>query len=191
MFKKLYNKVLIWAEHPFAVRSLMGLSFIEAFCFPIPPDIMLAPMTIARPYNAWKYAFLTTVCSVIGGIIGYIIGYWASHLIVKPFLELIGKVESYEQLLVWFDHCDAWVIFAAAFIPMPYKIFTLAAGAMHVHFPIFVMASILGRGVRFFLVCSIFKMGDKRLADWIARWIDVIGWTTLILLVMLGIYLLR
>ncbi len=190
MFKKLYNRVLIWAEHPFAVRSLMGLSFIEAFIFPIPPDIMLAPMTMAKPDKAWKYAFLTTLCSVIGGVIGYILGYWAAHLIAPPFFDMIGKGDSYHQMLAWFDNCDAWVIFVTAFIPMPFKIFTIAAGAMQINFIVFLLAAILARSVRFFLVCGIFKTGNKYFAEWISKWIDVVGWTTVILLFIIGVYLL-
>lgn len=188
MFKKLYNKTLIWAEHPLAVRFLMGLSFAESFFFPIPPDVMLAPMSMAKPQNAWRYAMLTTFCSVLGGLFGYMLGIWAYHLIVLPILEYTDKMDLYLQALQWFELWGVGCIIVAAFTPIPYKVFTIAAGTMQMNVPLFILGSLVGRGMRFFLVCTLFKYGNKYLSNWIQRWIDVIGWVSLVLIVILYVF---
>ncbi|MBP9723095.1 MAG: DedA family protein [Gammaproteobacteria bacterium] len=191
MFRKLYNKVLAWAEHPLAVRSLMGLSFIEAFCFPIPPDVMLAPMTMAKPQKAWYYALITTLCSVLGGVLGYFLGLWAFHLVAQPILEYFNAMGLYQKALFWFDQWGICIVLIAAFTPVPYKLFTIAAGAMQMNLPLFILVSLLGRGTRFFLVCSLFKFGNKYLSQWIQRWIDAVGWGALILIIIGGYLLFR
>jgi membrane protein YqaA with SNARE-associated domain len=185
MFRSLYNNVLILAERPLALRFLMGLSFIEAFCFPIPPDVMLAPMVMAKPHKAWHFALVTTICSVLGGIIGYCLGYWASEIIVEPLFGFLGKREAYHQALIWFQLWGPLVMLIPAFIPIPYKIFTIGAGAMQMNFVLFVLLSLVVRSIRFFLVCGIFKLGNKHFADLIPRWINVAGWSSLILAVIL------
>lgn len=191
MFAKLYNKVLKWSEHRFAVRFLMCLSFVEASCFPVPPDVMLGPMTMAKPDKAWRYAFIATLFSVLGGILGYILGLGAYHTIVLPLLSFLGKQQAYNVALSWFQYWGVWVVIIAAFTPIPYKLFTIGAGALQMSFPAFVVASLIGRSMRFFLVCGLFKIGNKYFADWIQRWIDVIGWTALILVVIFYYILLR
>ncbi len=180
MFRKLYNKVLAWSKHPYALRFLMGLSFAEALFFPIPPDVMLGPMTMAKPQSAWRYAMITTLFSVVGGIFGYCLGLFAYHSMVLPLLNFLGKQQSYEIALEWFKLWGVWVVIIAAFTPIPYKLFTIGAGALQMSFPAFVAASIIGRSMRFYMVCGLFKLGDKYLHNWIQKWIDVIGWTVLI-----------
>lgn len=184
MFRKLYNKVLEWAEHPYAVKFLIGLSFAEASCFPIPPDVMLGPMTMAKPSKAWHYALLTTIFSVLGGILGYALGLFAYHTVVVPLISFLGREAAYIQALDWFGQWGVWVVLIAAFTPIPFKLFTIGAGALQMNFIYFVIAAFIGRGLRFFLVCSLFKMGDKYLSEWLQRWIDVIGWVLVISLVV-------
>lgn len=185
MFRKLYNQVLLWSQHPYAVKFLIGLSFAEASCFPIPPDVMLGPMTLAKPHKAWHYACITTVFSVLGGILGYMLGLGFYHTLVVPLLAFLGKEASYQLALQWFELWGVWVVILAAFTPIPYKLFTIGAGAMQMNFAYFVVASIIGRAMRFFLVCGLFKLGDKYLSDWIQRWIEIIGWSVLISVVVL------
>lgn len=185
MFRKLYNKVLAWAEHPSALNFLMCLSFAESSCFPIPPDVMLAPMTMAKPDKAWRFAFVTTVFSVLGGMFGYLLGAVAYHSMVIPLLDFLGRQQSYEIALSWFNHYGIWVVLVAAFTPVPYKVFTIGAGALQMSFPLFVLASFIGRGLRFFMVCGLFKLGNKYLENWIQHWINVIGWGVLITVVII------
>ena len=185
MFKLLYKKALYWAEHKNAVKFLACLSFVEAIFFPIPPDVMLAPMTMAKPSKAWKYALVTTLFSVLGGVVGFMIGLFAYHTVVMPILELMNRQDSYQYALQWFTHWGVWVVLIAAFTPIPYKVFTIAAGAMQMSFFGFFVASVIGRGARFYMVCALFKFGNKYLSTWIQKWIDVLGWSALILLIAL------
>lgn len=191
MFRKLYNKVLVWADHPYSERILMVVAFFESACFPIPPDVMLAPMTMTKPERAWRLAFITTVFSVLGGVFGYLIGYFAFQTVVFPLLEFFNKQEAYAHALVWFDRWGVWVIILAAFTPIPYKLFTISAGALQMNLLLFIFASIIRRGIRFYLVCGIFKLGNKYLADWIERWITVIGCCVLLFLATFYYFLLH
>ena len=189
MFRKLYNKVLAWSEHPLAVKILMGLSFAESSFFPIPPDVMLGPMTMAKPSKAWHYALIASIFSVLGGILGYMLGYGAFYTVVDPILEFFNKKESYEHALSWFQDWGVWVVIVAAFTPVPYKLFTIGAGALQMNLISFILASIIGRSLRFFLVCGLFKLGNQYLADWIQKWIDVIGWSVLVSVILVYYYL--
>lgn len=191
MFKKLYNKVLVWSKHPSAERILMALSFFESSCFPVPPDVMLAPMTMAKPKQAWRLAFITTVFSVLGGIFGYILGYSAYHTVVMPLLDILDIQDAYGQALTWFNDRGIWIILIAAFTPIPYKVFTIAAGTLQMNLVLFIVGSIVGRGARFYMVCALFKFGSKYLSEWIQRWIDVIGWGALILIVLFYYFMIR
>ena len=127
IFSKLYTKVMQLAAHPHAVRYLAGLSFAESSFFPVPPDVMLAPMTLATPRRAWFLAALTTAASVLGGMAGYAIGLLAFDLI-EPFLHRAGYWPAYLHAREWFRNWGFWAVLLAGFSPVPYKIFTIAAG---------------------------------------------------------------
>lgn len=191
MFKKLYNKTLRWSAHPYAGRFLMGVSFIESSCFPIPPDVMLAPMVMAKPEKAWNYALLATIFSVLGGVFGYIIGVFAYGTIVQPLLEYFNQQEAYAEVLKWFNEFGVVSVVIAAFTPIPYKLFTIGAGVMQMNVVIFIVGSLIGRGARFFLVAGIFKFCNKNLSDWIQSKIDIIGWITVVLVVVFYYFLLK
>ncbi len=148
IFSALYEKTLRWAAHPHAARYLAGLSFAESSFFPIPPDVMLAPMSLATPQRAWFYAGLTTVASVLGGAAGYIIGLLAFD-VVEPLLHRMGYWDEYLQAQQWFARWGFWAVLLAGFSPIPYKVFTIAAGVVALYFPIFLVASLIGRGARF------------------------------------------
>ena len=136
LFTKLYDMALRWAAHRHASYYLGGLSFAESSFFPIPPDVMLAPMALARPDKAWRYAFITTVASVLGGIFGYLIGYFAFEF-VQPWIEQFGYMPRFEKAQLWFTEWGFWVVLIAGFSPIPYKVFTIAAGSMSLFLPIF------------------------------------------------------
>jgi membrane protein YqaA with SNARE-associated domain len=175
LFGPLYDRVLGWAAHPKARWYLGGLSFAESSFFPVPPDVMLAPMTLARPLDAWKLALLTTLTSVAGGLLGYAIGYFALDL-VEPWLRTAGYWEGYLQVRDWFQEWGFWAVLAAGFSPIPYKLFTIAAGAMAMFLPAFALASLVGRGGRFFLVAGLIRWGGAPMEAHLRRNVEFLGW---------------
>lgn len=185
LFGPLYDRVLRWSSHPHAERYLGALSFAESSFFPVPPDVLLAPMTLARPDRGWWFATLTTVTSVLGGMLGFAIGWFALELI-QPWIIELGYLDAYEQATEWFRRFGFWAILVAGFSPIPYKIFTIAAGALQMFLPGFVLASLLGRGGRFFLVAGLLVLGGERMEQSLRRHIDALGWIT-VGLVIIGV----
>ncbi|MEJ2425871.1 MAG: VTT domain-containing protein, partial [Candidatus Thiodiazotropha sp.] len=166
----------------------VGLSFAESSFFPIPPDVMLAPMSMAEPARAWYYAALTTLASVLGGLLGYLIGVFAIDF-VEPWLHSWGYWEVYQQTRDWFDHWGVWAIFLAGFSPIPYKIFTITAGVVAMALMPFLIASAIGRGARFFLVAALMAWGGPRMEQVLHRYIDRLGWILVGAFALLILYL--
>jgi membrane protein YqaA with SNARE-associated domain len=183
LFGPLYDRVLGWAAHPRARWYLGGLSFAESSFFPIPPDVMLAPMALARPVDAWRLALLTTLTSVAGGVLGYLIGYFALDL-VEPWIVSAGYWDGYLQVRGWFQTWGFWAVLAAGFSPIPYKLFTIAAGALGMFLPVFVLASIIGRGGRFFLVAGLIRWGGAPMEARLRRNVEFLGWLVVGLLLV-------
>ncbi|MGE0081283.1 MAG: YqaA family protein [Thiohalomonadaceae bacterium] len=184
LFSALYERTMRWALHPHATRYLAGLSFAESSFFPIPPDVMLAPMALAKPSHAWYYATITTVASVLGGVAGYFIGVFALEA-VEPLLKEAGYWEHYLTAQDWFARWGFWAVFIAGFSPIPYKVFTIAAGAIGMPLPPFVVASVIGRGGRFYLVSALMRWGGERMQQLLRTYVDRIGWATVVLAVVL------
>jgi membrane protein YqaA with SNARE-associated domain len=164
-----------WAQHPHAPRYLAGLSFAESSFFPVPPDVMLAPMALANRQRAWQYAALTTIFSVLGGLAGYAIGVFAFEF-AQPWIETLGYWEAYLQVRDWFARWGFWAVFLAGFTPIPYKLFTIAAGVIAMALTPFILASLIGRGARFFLVAGLIVWGGERIQRLLVVYIDAIGW---------------
>jgi len=183
-FSAIYDRVLIWSRHRHAPRYLAALSFSESSFFPIPPDVMLAPMVLASPHKAWNLALLTTVTSVLGGVLGYLIGMYSFEL-VEPILRDAGYYPKYLQAKAWFAEWGFWAVFLAGFSPIPYKVFTITAGVISMAFLPFVVASAIGRGARFFLVAGLLSWGGKDMEETLRKYIDIIGWVTVLLVVLL------
>ena len=175
IFGPLYAKVLGWARHPDAERYLGALSFAESSFFPIPPDVMLAPMCLADRKRAWRFAMVTTVTSLLGGVAGYAIGYFLFEAI-EPWLHDMGYWPAYLKGKDWFDRYGVWAVFVAGFSPIPYKIFTISAGVAVLNIPGFVIASFVGRGARFFLVAGLIVAGGPRMETMLPKYIEGIGW---------------
>ena len=186
MFQKLYNKALIWAKHRHAEKYLCGLSFAESSFFPIPPDVMLAPMALAQPNKAFRLALLTTLFSVLGGILGYCIGFFMFDSIA-PWLQETRYWDKYLTAEAWFTDWGFWAVLVAGFSPIPYKVFTIAAGALNMFFIPFVLASIVGRGARFFLVAMLIAKGGEKLESKLRQYMDLIGWVVVGLVVIGGV----
>ncbi|WP_200875060.1 YqaA family protein [Methylomarinum vadi] len=175
MFQKLYDKALVWSRHRHAAKYLAVLSFAESSFFPIPPDVMLAPMSLSQPARAWRLALLTTLASTLGGMLGFAIGYFMFDSI-SPWLQQSRYWEKYLLAENWFQQWGVWAVFVAGFSPIPYKVFTIAAGALQMLFLPFVAASFVGRGARFFLLALLIAAGGERLESGLRRYMDRIGW---------------
>jgi len=182
IFGKLYDMTLRWATHPKAPWYLGGLSFAESSFFPIPPDVMLAPMVLAKRDKAWWFATITTIASVLGGIAGYLIG-WLAFDFIEPWMLQAGHGDTLELSKQWFERWGIWVIFIAGFSPIPYKLFTISAGVLAMSFIPFVIASLIGRGARFFLVAGIIKVGGEKMETVLRKHINTLGWLTIIVAV--------
>ena len=175
LFSRLFEMVMRWVGHRHAPWYLAGLSFAESSFFPVPPDVMLAPMSLAQTARAWRYALITTLASVAGGMAGYAIGMFAFDL-VEPLLHSAGYWARYETARAWFDEWGIWVVLLAGFSPVPYKIFTITSGVVGMAFLPFVLASFIGRGARFYLVSGLMVWGGEKMEQNLRRYIDRIGW---------------
>lgn len=187
LFSPLYRRAMVWSRHPHAPWYLGGLSFAESSFFPVPPDVMLAPMSLANPRRAWQFALLTTLTSVAGGLFGYLIGYFAIDAIL-PWLQESRYWPAYRTATDWFDRWGFWAVFVAGFSPIPYKAFTIAAGALSMALLPFTLASLVGRGLRFFLVAGLMAWGGERMESLLHRYIDRLGWATVLAVIAAALW---
>jgi membrane protein YqaA with SNARE-associated domain len=155
MLQRLYARVLAIAAGPNALAALLVVSFVESSVFPIPPDILLIPMILARPREAWRLAALCTLASVVGGLLGYAIGYFLFDLIGRPILEYNHAMAGYEALKAGFAEWGVWIIIVKGMTPIPYKLITIASGVAHFDLVSFIGASIISRSLRFFLIAAL------------------------------------
>ncbi len=171
---RLADRVLAWARLPQAPAVLCGVSFAESVFFPIAVDVMLVPMCVAQPKKTLRFATLTLVFSVAGGLAGLMLGYLAIDALL-PWIEELGWGEQYLQVQDWYQRWGYWALVVAAFTPLPYKIFAISAGGMNMDVGAFLAASIIGRGLRFFLVAGLAAwLGPKALKA--IRYSDAVGW---------------
>lgn len=175
LFGPLYDRCRQLAAHRHAPWYLGVTSAIESIFFPVPPDVMLAPMSLARPTHWWRYALLTTLTSVLGGLIGYALGYFAIEA-VMPWVERAGHADTYAQVQALFARYGVWIMFVAAFTPIPFKVFTVAGGAAAMPLLPFALACLVGRGLRFFLVAWVTAWGGPKVEPLFRRYIEVVGW---------------
>lgn len=187
LFGPVYERVLRWSRHPHAERYLALMSFAESSFFPVPVDVILAPMCLADRRRAWRFAANATVFSVIGGLAGYAIGYLVFEAI-EPWLETSRYWGAYQVSREWFDSYGIFAIFVAGFSPIPYKVFTLAAGVAALNLPGFFFASLIGRGARFFLVAALIVAGGDKLEVSLSKHIERIGWIVVALAVVVIVY---
>lgn len=173
-----------WSRHPRAPWVLGVLSFAESSFFPIPPDVMLAPMSLAKPHRAWWYATLTTATSVLGGLFGYLIGAFFFEAIA-PWLQTSRYWPAFQTAQAWFGEWGFWAVLIAGFSPIPYKAFTIAAGVMGMPLLPFTLASLAGRGGRFYLVAGLMRWGGAKMEQMLHRHVDLIGWLVVALVATL------
>ncbi|MBF0187572.1 MAG: DedA family protein [Magnetococcales bacterium] len=190
MLRRLYDWTMKWAASPQALPALFIIAMAESSFFPIPPDLLLIPMVLAVPAKGLVYAAWCTVGSVIGGALGYLIGYQFWQWIGEPIIEFYGAAEKYAHLSELFNQYDAWIVGIAAFSPIPYKLFTITAGAMHSDFGVFILTSLLARGARFFLVAGLLKWGGDRLRNLVEEHLNLLV-TVLTVMVILGFVVIK
>jgi len=188
IFSSLYDRMMFWSRHRYAPWYLCGLSFAESSFFPIPPDVMLAPMSMAKPREAWWFAALTTLSSVLGGLFGWLIGHFAFELIEPLVIEGGRYAAPFAAAETWFEEWGVWAIFIAGFSPIPYKIFTISAGVLHMALVPFLIASAVGRGTRFFLVAAVMAWGGERMEATFREYVDRLGWIMVTLVVLVVVF---
>ncbi|WP_439239627.1 YqaA family protein [Lonepinella sp. BR2919] len=183
IFGAMYDKTMQWSRHRFAVFWLCLVSFIEAIFFPVPPDVMLIPMSMSKPKDALKLAFYTALASVMGGMIGYGLGYYAFDF-VQGYIIKLGYQPYWDTAISWFEKWGILVVFVAGFSPIPYKIFTIAAGVMQMVFLPFVATAFISRLARFVLVAKLAAWGGEKFAAKLRKSIELIGWSVVVLAVI-------
>jgi len=161
VLRRLYDRTLFLASTPYALWALAAVSFAESSVFPIPPDVMLIPMVLARPDRAWLIAGVCTLASVAGGAFGYLIGWGFFEQVGRPVLEFYGKDARFEEFRAAYNGWGAWAVLIAGVTPFPYKVITILSGATGLDFAVFMIASTLARGLRFFVVAALlWRFGD-------------------------------
>ena len=155
MLRRLYDRTLGLAGHRHAIWVLAAVAFIESSVFPIPPDVLLIPMVLAAPRKAWRIALVCMVASVLGGLLGYGIGHFLFEEAGRPMLELYGYDAKFADFQETYNEWGAWAVFIAGVTPFPYKVITILSGVTGLDLPVFIIASILARGLRFFIVAGL------------------------------------
>ena len=176
MLRRLYDWTLLQAAKPHALAILAAISFIESSVFPIPPDVLLIPMILAQRQRAFWIAGVCTIASVAGGFFGYFIGYGLYETVGVPILNFYGYLDKFTDFQGMYNEHGAWIVFFAGLTPFPYKVITIASGVTQLDLGVFGVASILSRGLRFFLVATLLWY----FGPWIRTFIDrYFGWLTL------------
>ncbi len=183
--RRLYDWVLHWAETPYGAPALFGLALAESSFFPIPPDPLLIALCLGAPGLSLRFAANATIASVLGGILGYGIGAGAWHLMEGWFFAYVPGVSagSFARVQGLYDSYDFWAVFLAGLTPIPYKVFTLSAGVFSINFPVFVVASVLSRGLRFFLLAGLIFYFGQPITRFIDRYFNLLAWAFGLLLV--------
>jgi membrane protein YqaA with SNARE-associated domain len=183
--RRLYNWMLSWADHKAGPAALFGISFAESSFFPIPPDPLLIGLSLGRPRKALMFAAICTAGSILGGIAGYAIGWYVWDAVGGFFFRHVPGVtpESFAVVQDWYNRWDFWAVFLAGFTPLPYKVFTLASGVFQISFPVFVLASAISRGARFFMLAGLIYFYGPPIQRFIDRHFNRLAWAFGILLV--------
>lgn len=188
IFAPLYERMLVWSQHRHAPALLGGVSFFEAIVFPIPPEVMLAPMSLAQPKRAYWFATISLMASMLGMFVGYAIGHFAIEL-AMPLLERFGYAAQFEEIKRQAAENGFWLLLLAGFTPVPFKVFTLASGAIGMPLLPFFFGALIGRGKRVYLVAWAIRLGGRKAEAMLRKHIEPIGWIALVLLAAAIAYL--
>jgi len=181
--RRLYDWVLHWAETPYGSLALIILAFAESSFFPVPPDVLLIALAISIPEKSYLYALQTTVSSVIGGMLGYYIGMALMDIIGWRIIDFYNARQLFTELFKTFNDYNFWAVLIAAITPIPYKVFTISAGAAGANFGVFMLASIIGRSIRFFAVGTLIYFFGERIRNFIDKYFNLLSIVFMILLV--------
>ena len=181
--RKIYDKTLDLASRPNALAWLFAIAFIESSFFPIPPDIMIIPMVLATPLKAYKISGTATLASVLGGCFGYAIGVFGYEVIAKPLLEFYGYMEQFTKFENYYHQYGAWIVFIAGLTPIPYKLITIASGIVRLDLTIFIIASILARGIRFYVIAWLLKKFGEPMKTFIEKNLNLLSILFVLLLI--------
>lgn len=182
MIKRLYDWTMSWADHPRALWVLAFVSFIESSVFPIPPDVLMVPMILAAPRRAWLIAGVALIFSVLGGLLGYLIGAIAFETIGQPILAALGKTDAMQAFNTRFNDFGFWAVLTAGITPFPFKVITIMSGVSGLPLSTFIVTSFVARGLRFFLVAALLWKFGIPVRAFIER---RLGWMFLLFLVIL------
>lgn len=191
---KTRDRIQKWAvEHANSKHVTLWLSlmsFSEASFFPIPPDVLLIAILLANKAKKWfYYASITAVFSVLGGVFGYFIGQFFFDVFGSSIISFYGLEKEFVNLKNVFNEAAFWTIFTAAFTPIPYKIFTIAAGLFNINFPLFILASLLGRGIRFFIIAGILRAHGTKISSVLYRYFNIFSLVFVVVLIVSGYFL--
>lgn len=183
MIRALYDWMFRLAAHKGAPKALGVFSFMESSFFPIPPDVLLIPMVLAKRHMWWRYALLCTIASVLGAFLGYAIGLFAYEWVGKPILNFYGKADSFQKIADWYNTYGGWGVLFAAITPFPYKVLTIFSGATGLNFLIFTLVSVIGRAFRFFLVSFLLYKFGEPIREFIEKRLNLLFILGLVLLI--------
>ncbi len=180
--RRLYRWVLSFAHKPGGRKALFWLAFAESSFFPVPPDVLLIALGVGAPKNVYRLAFITGMGSVLGGALGFLLGYAFMDTVGNGILDFYSAHAMYGSVKEWFAQYGGWAVAVAGFTPIPYKVFTIAAGAFKINFAIFIFASTLARFARFFMVAAVIKWKGDAARHFIDKYLDwiIIAFTILL-----------
>lgn len=190
MLRGLYDWTISLAEHRFALWALAFVAFVESSVFPIPPDVIMIPMIIARPNKAFLIATICLVSSVLGGLLGYFIGAQLFETVGRPVLEFYGKDSYFDDFATRYNAWGAWAVLIARITPFPFKVITILSGATALNLPVFIIAAIIARGLRFFIVATLLWKFGQPIRDFIERRLGLM-FTLFVVLLLGGFYVVK
>jgi len=190
MIRRLYDWTLGLAEHRYALVALAIVAFLESSVFPIPPDLLLIPMIIAAPRRAFVIAGICMVASVAGGLLGYWIGYSVFETVGRPVLEFYGKDAYFDEFATRYNEFGAWMVLIAGVTPFPYKVITILSGSTGLSLPVFIVASVIARGLRFFIVAALLWKFGAPIRDFIERRLGLM-FILFVILLLGGFYVVK
>lgn len=184
MLSRLYGWILHWAKTPYGTWALFILAFSESSFFPIPPDVLLIALSVVLPRKSLRYALVCSVGSILGGCFGYLIGWQFMATVGDAIIRFYGLIDKYEYIQQLYLLYDAWVVGIAGFTPIPYKVFTITAGAFRINFVVFLVASAVSRSARFFIVGGLIYLFGPKIESFIERYFNALAIAFVILLIL-------
>ncbi len=182
LMKDIYDWCMKLVSGKYALLALCAVSFIESSFFPIPPDLFMIPLVLARRTEAFKIALYTTISSVLGGMFGYAIGYFLYDTVGIQILNFFHYAEKFQEFRHLYNDYGAWIVFGAGITPFPYKIITIASGVTHMNLVVFTIASIIARGMRFFLIAALLWKYGEPMKNYIEK---NLGWLSIVFFILL------